>query len=149
MSKDFEISEEAAMEIVSQAGEQVVHGFMPGQRIIVDGMDITDDVIAELREMEKADVVIAEREQAEIARLAGQEVRALSFGEQTMQITPEAYDYWGQRLGYDCWADKQFRREFARDNPAVRVRALTGNIVSGYGSKAQLAPSKFEVRRTK
>jgi len=44
------------------------------------------------------------------------------LGQRTLSIDPTAYHYWGQRLGYDCWNDAQFRREFARDNPEARVK---------------------------
>lgn len=32
-----------------------------------------------------------------------------------------SYHYWGQRLGYECWEDKQFVEEFLRDNPECRA----------------------------
>jgi hypothetical protein len=47
-------------------------------------------------------------------------------------IRPEYYHYWGQRLGYDCWDDEQFVKEFLRDNPECRVENKTGKIQVGY-----------------
>lgn len=44
------------------------------------------------------------------------------IGQLRMQIPRDAYHYWGQRLGYECWDDEQFLREFERDNPEVAVR---------------------------
>jgi hypothetical protein len=44
------------------------------------------------------------------------------MGQHIMSIDAVAYHYWGQRLGYECWADPQFRREYMRDNPGVRVK---------------------------
>ena len=49
-------------------------------------------------------------------------------------IRPEFYHYWGQRLGYECWEDEQFVREMQRDNPEIRVRCHTGNIMVGWQS---------------
>lgn len=46
----------------------------------------------------------------------------ISGGEVTMTIDPESYHYWGQRLGYACWSDAQFCREYLRDNEYARVR---------------------------
>ena len=122
--------------------DAVVSPMARGERIIVDGMDITDEVLEELREMERRDVFIAEAEQAEIARLAGQEVRMFELGEQVLQVTPESFDYWGQRLGYACWHDKQFRREFARDNEAARVKSIPRKVRSGPGDKGAPAAGK-------
>ena len=49
-----------------------------------------------------------------------------------MRIAPEAYHYWGGRLGYECWDDPQFLREFERDNEQVRInsKGKPGMIVS-------------------
>lgn len=44
------------------------------------------------------------------------------LGRKIAEIPADAYHYWGQRLGYECWKDKQFMREFLRDNPELAVR---------------------------
>ena len=44
------------------------------------------------------------------------------IGELKAKIPSAAFHYWGHRLGYECWEDKQFLREFIRDNPEVAVR---------------------------
>lgn len=44
------------------------------------------------------------------------------LGQMVARIPPFAFHYWGQRLGYACWEDDQFLREFLRDNPEVAVR---------------------------
>lgn len=46
----------------------------------------------------------------------------ISGGEVTMTIDPTSYHYWGQRLGYQCWSDATFCREYLRDNPYARVK---------------------------
>jgi hypothetical protein len=38
---------------------------------------------------------------------------------------------WGVRLGYECWEDKQFLKEFLRDNPEVAVRNYCKKTVVG------------------
>jgi hypothetical protein len=45
-------------------------------------------------------------------------------GYQDMMIDPISYHYWGQRLGYECWDDAQFIREYKRDNPESRVKTV-------------------------
>lgn len=37
-------------------------------------------------------------------------------------INAESFHYWGQREGYQCWDDKQFKREYLRDNDYARVK---------------------------
>lgn len=60
-------------------------------------------------------------------------------GRLRMVITPTAYHYWGRRLGYACWQDEQFLREFERDNPEVRVKCGGTRIQQGY---RQYVPSE-------
>jgi hypothetical protein len=43
-------------------------------------------------------------------------------GQMVARIPPYAFHYWGQRLGYECWEDDQFMKEFMRDNPEVAVK---------------------------
>lgn len=50
----------------------------------------------------------------------------------TMMIPPTSYHYWGQRLGYECWEDKQFVREFLRDNEVCRVKTRPVNTMVGW-----------------
>ena len=49
-----------------------------------------------------------------------------------VRVPAFAYHYWGKRLGYDCWDDPAFRREFARDNPGfkrtVKPRKVTVSV---------------------
>lgn len=54
------------------------------------------------------------------------------IGEAKLEITPDAYHYWGQRLGYECWNDPQFIREYQRDNEAARVRCHGTKIQVGF-----------------
>lgn len=42
-------------------------------------------------------------------------------GEIGLMVHPASFHYWGQRKGYECWDDAQFKREYWRDNPACRV----------------------------
>jgi len=81
----------------------------------------------------------AVREQRAAARRPD---RRLKHGEAQAAIHPEFFHHWGQRLGYECWEDDQFMREFLRDNPECRVRAGTGRIQ--VGSAGTAAPTKVE-----
>jgi predicted dithiol-disulfide oxidoreductase (DUF899 family) len=45
------------------------------------------------------------------------------LGELHMRVDPEVFFHWVRKEGKDCWNDKNFIREFKRDNPDVRVLA--------------------------
>lgn len=45
------------------------------------------------------------------------------LGQKIATIPGNAYHFWGQKLGYGCWNDKQFIDEFLRDNPECRVNS--------------------------
>lgn len=67
-------------------------------------------------------------------------------GEVAMQIHPFSYHYWGNRLGYQCWEDNQFKREYLRDVPEARVRSHAVNptlIVQGRGGLASAGAKRF------
>jgi hypothetical protein len=38
-----------------------------------------------------------------------------------MRLDPNVFFHWVRKEGKDCWNDKNFIREFKRDNPGVRV----------------------------
>ena len=85
--------------------------------------DLPRAVLNEFRRGWKQREVMAAIEQRQIAVAAPEKVHVDGIGAHTMSIQPDAYFYWVNRLGHKCWADKQFRREYARDNPSVRVRS--------------------------
>lgn len=99
--------------------------FAPGQRMIDPEFgDITADVIEALVEMGRPhEPVILEREQAEIARIAGQTATTMSFGHQVAQIHEDVFDHWVEREGVKVWNDKSFLRRFLADNPSCKVVA--------------------------
>lgn len=89
-----------------------------------------------LQSEEHFEKVMAGVRQSKIARDLGQNRRSLEgLGRPRLEVDTWAFHYWGQRLGYKCWKDPQFLREFERDNPACRVKAKgTREIQVGYGT---------------
>jgi hypothetical protein len=92
-----------------------------------------DDVIAEF-ERRQAVKVAQMRTRMALAAKAGGTRRILrdrgdGGGFVDMMMDPVSYHYWGRRLGYECWDDPQFRREYKRDNPAARVRTQSNRLV--------------------
>lgn len=45
------------------------------------------------------------------------------LGECHMRLDPEVFFHWVRKEGRECWNDRNFVREFKRDNPEVRVRS--------------------------
>jgi hypothetical protein len=99
--------------------------------MILDAEDIPEDVMdavrGRLRDMAEAELAVAEERQRKLAewhaKMQTAEARTIDgVGQLILRITPEAYHYWGRRLGYECWGDGQFKKEFARDNEAARVK---------------------------
>lgn len=76
-------------------------------------------------------LVQAEQEQALAAKAGGERLN-MKHGQMAFQIHPQFYHYWGQRLGYECWDNEEFVREFLRDNPECRVRSRSRNVSVGY-----------------
>lgn len=101
---------------------------------------LTSELIRELRDGRMYDMVQAEKAQRLAAKAGGERI-TMEHGEMKFQIMPEFYHYWGQRLGYECWDDPEFVREFLRDNPECRVKSRSRNIQVGYSPSA--ASAKF------
>lgn len=70
-----------------------------------------------------------------LAAKHGRERFCLQYGEQELMVHPVFYNYWGIRLGYDCWKDAEFVREFKRDNDICRVKSTMRNCTIGTVSK--------------
>lgn len=105
------------------------------------GEEYALEALAEFQRGEHVKQTMAAMRQARIAKAnAVIEHKATeALGQHIMSIDTVAYHYWGQRLGYDCWADAGFRREYMRDNPAVRVQTKFAPRSHGF-TKPQLPP---------
>jgi len=61
-------------------------------------------------------------------------------GELRSQVHAASFHYWGQRLGYQCWNDPQFCREYLRDNEYARVKSRPRNPTVSMAARAPWAP---------
>jgi len=52
-------------------------------------------------------------------------------------IHPTIYHHFGDRYGYECWQDDEFRNDFERGFPAARVKSGGTRIQVGYTGKAE------------
>jgi hypothetical protein len=80
------------------------------------------------RKMQELDAAIQEQH---LAATIGRERFCLQYGEQELMVHPVFYHYWGRRLGYECWQDKQFIHEFRRDNDICRVKNISRKTTIG------------------
>ena len=71
-----------------------------------------------------AKAIAAENNNREYGHIEG-------MGAMTASIDPASYHYWHNREP-GCWSDKQFVREYLRDNPEARVKTRSQNIQVGY-----------------
>jgi len=107
------------------------------------------EVVSRLAEVLKqehhVEKVMAAVRQRHAARDLAENRRSVEgLGRPRLEVDTFAYHYWGQRLGYQCWRDEAFLREFERDNPDCRVRARGAKEIQvGYGS-CQTPKSRFK-----
>lgn len=105
-------------------------------------------LIAELdkfvRDEHMAERVLAETRQRKIAAELGQDRKSINgLGRPRLEVDDYVYHIWGQKLGYHCWKDPQFLREFERDNPHARVKAGGTKLQIGYGSLSAGGKKRF------
>lgn len=102
----------------------------PGAALEMLGVTF-EQIRAELEYRQRKKLARAMKEIAVAAKQGGERrlIRGKDGGgEQEMMIHPVSYHYWGQRLGYECWDDPQFRREYRRDNEASRVKTINDRL---------------------
>ena len=103
----------------------------------VEGLndELAASVAGVLRGQMRSEHENAYAEQARAAHAAKRETQSVEgVGELKARINPTSYHYWGKRLGYKCWNDRQFMKEYLRDNPESRVNGMSGKTQVGYGA---------------
>jgi hypothetical protein len=111
------------------AGIQSIHESIPD--------DLLKPMLEEFRtgwSLRKAQAEATKKALGQLNQLQHRHVDGL--GQMTARIPEESYHYWGQRLGYACWRDNGFMKNFLRDNPECRVNSKaekTTLLVDGFG----------------
>lgn len=99
----------------------------------VFGEDVVAQAMHELSDeaaMEKRLTMLNAARVAEANRTATDRALPGSGLRPTLEIPVMDYHYWGLRLGYECWNDKQFVAEYQRDNAAfVPVLEKKTNLI--------------------
>lgn len=72
-------------------------------------------------QMKRVNVEIESKRAAKYTQMRHRSIEGL--GQKVGSIPGDAYHFWGQKLGYDCWNDKRFLAEFFRDNPQCKVNS--------------------------
>lgn len=102
-------------------------------------IDSLNKIFSSQEHVEKVNARLRQRRVA--AELGGNRKAANGLGRPRLEVDTYAYHYWGKRLGYQCWKDRQFLREFERDNPDCRVRAKgTKEIQVGWQGATDFRP---------
>lgn len=134
----------AAVEEDPQATESFGRLEVPGYG------DMTEAVMAVLWRREQAKQRHIRQECAQMAKAGGERRHVTDRdggGEVTMQIHPASFHYWGRRLGYECWDDAQFCREYLRDNEYARVKSRSKKIQVGARAAVDYCLRKGKVLR--
>jgi hypothetical protein len=96
--------------------------------------DLRNRVVEELRFGWNQEAVKAKQAAKQVA-IFGYSHAARSIdgiGELRARIPKASFHFWGHRLGYECWEDKQFIKEFLRDNPEAAVtNRIKRTVVNG------------------
>ena len=95
------------------------------------GEEFVRDFCATLLDEQRAEEELAFGKQQRIAAATQrlEEHWMDGLGECHMRVDPEVYFHWVKKLGYECWNDKSFVREFKRDNKDVIVRSRSQKAV--------------------
>jgi len=120
-------------------------------QVLPNSPEIIQKVMKAVRRKERA---MLDREMREVSKWSGHGIRRVRMpdGSQIMFKVPRySYFYWGQRLGFECWEDRQFVHEFLRDNPQCRVvsEAAKITVLSGWApNKTVQAYNRFKALDT-
>lgn len=116
----------------------------------IDFVGIEPEVISELAKGRHARETLAAiklRKECAAYNIApvGEHKAMEGMGQPVLSIPKLAYDYWGRRLGYECWSDKGFRDEFKRDNPGARIESAGGTKVQvGYTGENRKVIKRYD-----
>ena len=106
---------------------------------VIDSLpgDIVDGLLEEIRTGWNMEAVQAEINNRRLgtANSSGQNRNGIEgLGRLRMEVDPTSYHFWGQKLGYQCWKDKEFLRRYEQQVPQARVRGGATRLQVGYGS---------------
>ncbi len=109
--------------------------------IIIDGLDITQEVIDEFRvgwELEAVQARLRMQRAQEFRRQSGTCYRRRGEFVHTAAVDPFWYHYWGQREGYQIWSDDKEVARFTRDTPEMKIEY--GDSPLFHGWRPETAP---------
>lgn len=96
-------------------------------------IDLVPELHAEFKAGWQAKQVMAKIEADKAARLNQASVKAMDgVGRLRLRVPGDAYHFWGQKLGYDCWSDPAFLANFERDNPELKANCTGTRVQVGW-----------------
>lgn len=72
-------------------------------------------------QMKRVNAELSSKKAAKYAQMRHKSIDGI--GQKVASIPGHAFHFWGKKLGYQCWDDKQFMHEFLRDNPQCKVNS--------------------------
>lgn len=72
-------------------------------------------------QMNRINAEIESKQAAKYTKMRHKSIEGL--GQKVASIPGNAYHFWGHKLGYQCWDDKGFIKEFLRDNDQCKVNS--------------------------
>lgn len=95
--------------------------------------DLVKPLLEEFKRGWLKEKVLGRVEQKRLAHTAKQYHRGVDgLGRLRARIPASSFHYWGKRLGYQCWNDEKFMKEYLRDNN-LEVRGGKTKLMVGYG----------------
>lgn len=93
---------------------------------------------------------MAEQQTNDLGKVNHSRHRSLDgVGQLKCRVDADSYHYWGQRLGYQCWADKNFVDEYMKRNPYCRVNSGgTKEVHVGFIPPKETSPRKVKFTKT-
>jgi len=89
--------------------------------------------------------VMAEAQTQSVGKV--NQIRAKSIdgiGQLQMRVNADSFHFWGQKLGYDCWKDKAFRKRYMEKNDYCKVNSGgTKEIHVGYAGSSSTRNVKY------
>jgi hypothetical protein len=94
--------------------------------------DLWKPLLDEFRRGWHKEQVIGRIEQKKFAAKAKEYHRGVDgLGRLRARIPASSFHYWGQRLGYQCWQDETFLKEFIKEND-LEVKGGSTKLQVGY-----------------
>tara|TARA_B100001057_G_C22682613_1_gene884361 strand:- start:210 stop:560 length:351 start_codon:yes stop_codon:yes gene_type:complete len=115
-----------------------MHSSSSGQ-FVINGVDFEDQVFEQLANDRAIELANAENDQIQVMEAlkkkaggAQIQVRNMKFGRLRFKVAKSVYDFWGTKLGYECWKDEDFKNYMEkRFSNLMKIKSISDKLVVG------------------